>query len=513
MKLDNTEISDLSSAQIDQIAAKTAEVCRRIRAARSELRQLAASCPDIVTLRMTAHDKRQSLADLEGKRDELLRVLLPVVADIARGISRRNGDDAQRTDDLALEAQAKIANKIHTFNLPANVSADHSCIGSNEQQVDMPKDTHPRSRFKGWAHAVLRRARVDYGRAHVSVVEELAIKTKQAESRRSNQNRTERARNDTRTYSLPRGLLQAGDDLAAELVFDAQDYRAGQYEPQRPMPLAFDCEEETKLAQLSDRCRCLFLYATDTYRLLSATRREHWAEASVSDFESNELNAVSRAGRFVLRLAEREFLERELDGDTEVEVAFHELHQRIAQSAAQDLNRHFWRFMAMNTAWQRIFLYVEPWDSKMLAEMEREIDPDLLIAYLLCDVLFGCDSADRCFHWFDEFGMENKLSANFARVAGQRTYTVESTKERLPGDSSASVDDDQLVVNPEKWKRACQLAGGYLLGISPREFLVTTLDQVNGPRSAQLVLDAARSRNSVDLPLPFEKAKAGKDAI
>lgn len=165
----------------------------------------------------------------------------------------------------------------------------------------------------------------------------------------------------------------------------------------RQLPNCFTIEEEQHLAAIPEPCLIVFLFSTGLWNQLSAAKQQQWFSAQTTPYEINSLNSLVRANLFVVRSVEDKLAETAVDWEVDFEAQFEFLVQQKARAIAQQVNRQFWKFMQVDTVWQYLFAYVEPLSQDLMASVERVLDAELMLAYLQCDVYFGCDTATRCF--------------------------------------------------------------------------------------------------------------------
>jgi len=264
-------------------------------------------------------------------------------------------------------------------------------------------------------------------------------------------------------------------------------------QPARELPDRFTAEEEQQIETLPEQCRVLFLFSTGLWSQLSPGKQQIWADAKANEFELNRLNAIARANRFVLRAIEDDLAEKSIEWDVDYKDFVEELTRKKANVVAQNLNRHFWRFMRINTVWQFLFKCMEPLDDDLTAQIEEGLEPNLMLAYLQCDVYMLCDTSNRCFDWLNQCGFENSITHNLGRVAGQKAFVDDSRS------------GSRLRINEKKWEYACRLAKCDPSVIAGDEFMRQVFEDVDGPYGQALPILVSANRAFLDLPLAFER--------
>lgn len=476
---------------IDNLAWTLSDLSRQMLCCYAKIDQLVSKAVKVDDLRAQLESVQQRLTELRSNRDELLPQLLSVVSELATKICSLRNDQPFQVEEIVVEANTHIVQKIHNFHIP---SADCDAALAYDEQLAQEPDPKVRpSYFLAWAKQVIHNMRISYFRANISSFDKAHRRDSNRDGSDSETDSNPKSIPISKLgYRIPQGLLSCPE---SRLETDAIDYRSRECQPAKPTPCTFTLDEEHHLSRLSDRCRQLFLFSTDMFQFLSQSRQTEWRAAQVSPIESSELSAVGRAARFALNMAEEKFLSQKNQlQHVDLQIEFHAIHRRIANSCAQDLNRHFWKFCRLNTTWQWLFRFIEPWGETTLQSMDRDLDLNLLAVYLINDVLLGCESADQAFGWLDRHVI-NDLNSNFSRIACLPTFQSSGSKSPFLNQLKWDAVRNWLKLDTE---------------LDTAKFLAFVLDDTCDSRTSDLVLLSSRFRDLLDLPMPFERCVTSK---
>lgn len=451
-----TESSE-ASLLLDQLAYRVAEICCKIRSIRDEIAALPSVVPPS-SLEIEIQQRFSRISELEAERESLFPTLKTEVKNIVSSL-KMNGLEY---DQFLLEAEAKLRLEFHKF----------------KQIIESPSSAKQGSKFRGWLRILVTHARVDYYR----------------ESVKGSAGKLNQKHNSELEAKYGKG---AGNNLAASsnLIMDeSKDLRRSRQSDvtQRILPSSFTSKEEEYIESLPELCQLLFLFSTGLWHQLTLAKKERWQAAKTTPFEQNRLTAIARANRFVLRAVEDELAVSSINPESDHEKLFQDHMKKKSNNVAQNLNRHFWKFMQINTVWLYLFAFIDQFDAELVEQIEETLDADLILAYLQCDVYFRCDTSSRCFDWLGRCGCENTILKNLGRVAGQKSFinmTQSGSKRRT---------------NEKKWEYACQLAGRDTDEIGADEYIADIFKDRDGPRGRLLPLSVASKRHYVNLPLAFE---------
>lgn len=442
--------------QLDDCAYQLADICREIHKLRVEVANLAED-----QLAEQREANMQSFFERIEKLKSEQEQVFPLVDSEICALIAAYRMDSSRYDEILQETRATVLQTLHKFS-----------------KLEDP-GKYNGSRFRSWL-----RTRIKWDIAnHYRAIEK-------GSSEKLNQKQQKRF---AKTYGES---INSQPPVSESLEIAAKDNRLRsqqEIEPFRKLPHCFTEEEEQQIASLPEQCRVLFLFSTGLWSQLSPERQRTWADAKANEFELTRLNAIARANRFVLRAIEDDLARNPIDWDEDYTDLIEELTRKKANVVAQNLNRHFWRFMRINTAWQFLFAYMEPLDDDLSAQIDECLEPSLMLAYLQCDVYMLCDTSNRCFDWLNQCGFENSITHNLGRVAGQKSFIDDSRSS------------SKLRINEKKWEYACRLAKCDPSAIAGDEFMRDVFADVDGPCGQALPIQVAAKRAFVDLPLAFER--------
>lgn len=443
--------------QLDELAYRTASICREIRTLRDEIAGLADEVP-AQSRDSQVVDLISRIVALEAEQESLFPA---IKIEIHQLVAKFNLQGNAR-QQLLLESEAKVRLKLYKFTVLENTEASSG------------------SKFRGWLRRLIER---EFANAH-----RLADKgSVQKLNRRSSED-----------WAKKYGVASSSVDIPSAKVIDAlptdkRRSKARANEPVRRLPEHFTVDEELQIESLPEQCQVLFLFSTGLWHQLSDTKQQRWADAQPSDYELSRQTAIARANRFVIRSVEDAIARGPVDWKVDHDALFHDLTRKKAHVVAQNLNRHFWKFMRLNTAWQYLFAFLEPLDKELIEGIEATLELDLMLAYLHTDVYMLCDTASRCFDWLDRCGFENSIYQNLGRVAGQKSFI------------NLTPSGSHRRTNEKKWEYACRMAGRDPVEIDADSFLTRIFTERDGPRGRRLPLRVAAKRHCVDLPLAFER--------
>lgn len=443
--------------QFDELAYRTASICREIRRLRDDIARLASE-ERTQSREPQVADLISQVAKLEAEQETLFPVIKTEILQIVDAL----GVKGNSHKELVLESEAKVRLNLHKFALLDNAKNPGG------------------AKFRGWLRTLIKREHVNaYRLADKGSVQKL--------NRRFSKEMAEKHGAESRSVGIPVG--KAIDGLKSDKRRGVERDEV----PVRQLPERFTEEEEEKIEALPEQCQALFLFSTGLWPQLSVVKQQRWADAQASGYELTRLTAIARANRFVLRSVEDDIAHGPVVWEADHETQFQLRIKKKANVVAQNLNRHFWKFMQLDTAWQYLFAFIEPFDAELVAEIEATLDSDLMLAYLHCDVYMLCDTASRCFDWLDRCGFENSILHNLGRVAGQKSFI------------NITPTGSQRRTNEKKWEYACHLAARPAVEIEADEFIKQTFTERDGPHGRSLPLAVAAKRHCVDLPLAFER--------
>ncbi len=466
---------------IDEVAQKAAQLSQRTVELRRQIARIAgdSAALDVAKAELLLH------AELNATTEEFNRLLydlLPTVIEIAGSVARKNGLGPHAKEEFLGEAQTKIAGNLHKFDL--NKSDKTFIMVSTGANQPAP------SRFRAWTRTVLSRLFIDGVRRNKRWKRDRAISS----SSDSNRGTGRTAQPQSKGLSEdPNSRNQFPSDTGNASANSANQRLEERLQPVRDLPDQFTSEEELDLGQLSETCIHLFLFSTALWHLLSEESKARWQAAKPTEWEASQFNAMARANRFLQNVAEDQYCNRQQAKGKMRNMTFDQLRVNLANSFAQNLNRHFWRFLRLNTAWQHLFQHIEPFTNEFQAELAKELNRELLAGYLFTDVLFACSSSDRCFGWLEDMGLDNSIDCNFGRIAGQNSYI---------GNRQAA---HSIEINPKKWEYVCRFCGIEIDESDAQDFMVQCFDNSTEARRQSLAKRVAPFRKHIDLPLPFER--------
>lgn len=457
--------------ELDQAAYAAAAAARLIVEIRQQIAILAT-----LSLKEIQRDEAEllkRLTDAEVALSQPLQKVLAASSTVAKRIALGKKADDHSADEFAAVAKAKVWGAIHKFN-----RLDDSPVSGSA----MAPPTS--SKFRAWLSTTLSRYYIDYIRNNKKWKTLLPFD----DQGRVNEPDIELEADER----VPlRALLTQdssnGLEVSAESV---QQVDANARNSVREIPAHFSSNEEEALSQLSDLCVHLFLFSTGLWGRLSDGCKQRWGTAEASDWELSSFSSLGRANRFLLNQAE---LELQNAIGQRHPATFEKIHARLAQVYAQNLNRSFWKFLKLDTAWQYIFRNVVPFSDAFESSLLDTQGSNDVAVYLLCDCEMAFSSASRCFAWLEAHDFKNTATRNLGKIIGQKFLEG--------GETGATTSR----INHYK----CQLVSDFtcvLIDEKGAESLVQNFfDDSNVTRSREIPLRIAAVRHLVDLPLAFER--------
>lgn len=347
----------IEKPEIDRVADLAAAMTREVRALRWQVADVAGQGNDgSGDVERQVDGLLAKIARLESQLAEHLARLQPVIARKAEAVARSKGIGGLDAEHLAGGAYTHVGKKIDRFHSDKQ----------KRQQADA-------CAFEAWI---------------ATVIERLAIDT---------------------LRRLRPEIPMTNEDLE----WHSRRYGQSKEGTQRVVPHAFRRDEERALDGMPAERRHLFLCMTGLWRLVSDQQRRLWSEfPSPSAWELNELNAWQRATRFTLALAEQEFIGLVQQQPELTDADFDAILKKIEQRSAHNLRRHFWLMLKLETAWMYLLRRIPELSETVLDDLGPSIDARSLVAWLVLDLWFACDTAERWFRWLAEVDAVHALDCN-----------------------------------------------------------------------------------------------------
>ncbi len=345
-------------SEIDRVADRAALLARKIRSLRAGIAEIARQCDhDHAQVDRHLDDAFDKIATSQSELEDHLVRLQPIIVQKAQAVARGKRIAGQDADHLAGNAVTHIGTKIDRF------SSEKQGIQHGVGSV-----------FEAWISTVIERLAFDYYRRR------------------------------------PRTGVQVTEQ---HLEWNARRCKPLTEAAERRVPRTFRNDEERALDQMPAERRHLFLYMTGLWQLVSDEQRRLWSEfPAPSAWELNELNARQRASRFALALAEKEFTLLVQQQPELTDADFDAILNKIEQRSAHNLRRHLWVIFKLDTAWTYLFRRIPTLSGTVLDELDKSINARSLVAWLVLDLWFGCDHAQRWFGWLARVHAVHALDCN-----------------------------------------------------------------------------------------------------
>jgi len=193
-------------------------------------------------------------------------------------------------------------------------------------------------------------------------------------------------------------------------------------------------------------------------------------------------DTIWHANRCVIEMTEQSFVDQAASDAVTLEEQEREFDRRLKakrSTAAQNLNRHYWRFLQFPEIWNWVLRFVPPLES----DEDRVPDESALRLLLYFGGWVALDSPLVWQRWLDTHGLENTINRNFIRCL-------------VPSAGFDSSQTGTASLHP-RWT---QLIDQWFASANPKPLIEPTRDATE---VFPLLQHVSRLGHLKDLPVPF----------